>query len=336
MSRVDVVIPCYNYGRFLRECVESVLAQPLQELRVHVIDDASQDETPDVAAHLVARDNRVAYTRHAQNRGHIATYNEGLLDWASADYSLLLSADDYLLPGALPQAIGLMDGHPEIGFTFGQVLVLDPGSAAGPMQDDAPPPRILSGAQFVEMSGAHALVPPATAVVRTEWQQRLGGYRADLPHAGDMEMWLRFAAHGSVGMFAHPQAVYRRHEQNMSLSYASHQRPALREFEQRACAFAAFFAGPAQRLPDLQRLRAHTVGALAKEAVWEAHIAFEAGRLDDCRALADFAGELYPPVMRSRGWATLAVKRRLGAQAWAALRPAVAALRRRPREMAAG
>ena len=49
MSRVDVIVPCYNYGRFLRECVESVLSQPV-DVRVLIIDDASTDDTPQVAA----------------------------------------------------------------------------------------------------------------------------------------------------------------------------------------------------------------------------------------------------------------------------------------------
>ena len=55
MSRVDVIVPCYNYGRFLRECVESVLSQPV-EVRVLIIDDASTDDTPEVAAALAAED----------------------------------------------------------------------------------------------------------------------------------------------------------------------------------------------------------------------------------------------------------------------------------------
>ena len=66
---------------------------------VPVIDDASPDDTPVVAAELVAADARVAYRRHERNLRHIATYNEGI-DWISAKYYLLLSADDYLLPGA--------------------------------------------------------------------------------------------------------------------------------------------------------------------------------------------------------------------------------------------
>ena len=64
-------------------------------------------------------DVRVEYRRHGSNHGHIATYNEGL-DWASADYVLLLSADDLLTPCALRRAVGFLDLHPEVGLAYGR------------------------------------------------------------------------------------------------------------------------------------------------------------------------------------------------------------------------
>src|SRR5690348_14683949 len=112
VSTVDVIVPSYRYGRFLRQCVESVLTQSVRNVRVLIIDDASPDNTSEVAAGLASEDGRVEWRRHTANIGHIATYNEGI-EWVSARYTLLLSADDYLLPGALERAVNLMDAHPE-------------------------------------------------------------------------------------------------------------------------------------------------------------------------------------------------------------------------------
>src|SRR4051794_33278755 len=120
MSRVDVIVPCYKYAHFLRECVESVLNQPV-DVRVLILDDASPDDTPGVAAGLIARDRRVEYRRHEVNRGHIATYNEGI-DWASGEYMLLLSADDLVTPGAFGRAVRLMDEHRDVGLTYGRAI----------------------------------------------------------------------------------------------------------------------------------------------------------------------------------------------------------------------
>jgi len=87
MSSVSVVIPCYKYGHFLEDAVGSVLDdQEGVDVRVLIIDDASPDDSAEVARKIAARDPRVEVIVHTTNKGHIATYNEGLLDWADGDY----------------------------------------------------------------------------------------------------------------------------------------------------------------------------------------------------------------------------------------------------------
>jgi glycosyltransferase involved in cell wall biosynthesis len=69
MSSVDVIVPCYRYGHFLRECVESVLTQSLEDVRVLILDDASPDYTHEVGAELAPEDSRVTLVRHQVNKG---------------------------------------------------------------------------------------------------------------------------------------------------------------------------------------------------------------------------------------------------------------------------
>lgn len=330
MSSVDVVVPCYRYGHFLRECVESILAQSGVQVRVLVIDDASPDNTAQVAAQLAGEDSRVTFLRHRLNKGHIATYNEGI-EWASSDYFLLLSADDYLLPGSLARASELMKGHPEVGFSFGNVLELSNEGAtkeAGAVSrllngDDH---RILRGVEFLRVSGARNIVPTPTAVVRTSLQKAVGGYNQELPHTGDMEMWFRLAAHASVGVVGQLQAVYRRHANNMSHAYfADHWLP---DLQQRKAAIVNFFETCGHLLPDAQSLRRKVLRALACDAASWASAAFNDGDLGLCNELAEFATTSCPSVRRSLAWAKLGVKRRVGVRRWRTMQPAIAGLQR--------
>lgn len=95
MSSVSVVIPCYNYGNFLRDAVHSVLTgQDGVDVRVLVIDDASTDNSVEIAKAIAEEDPRVEAAVHGINRGNIATYNEGLLEWADGDYTVLLWANE--------------------------------------------------------------------------------------------------------------------------------------------------------------------------------------------------------------------------------------------------
>ena len=109
---VSVVIPCYQYGHFLPDCVRSVLDQEGVDVRVLIIDDASPDDSAEVALRLAADDQRVEARVHEVNQGHIATYNEGLLGWADGDYSVLISADDLMTPGSLARATAVMEADP--------------------------------------------------------------------------------------------------------------------------------------------------------------------------------------------------------------------------------
>src|SRR3954452_6789000 len=94
VGSVGVVVPCYRYGHFLQDAVDSVLDDPTLDVRVLIVDDASPDDSAERARELARRDPRIEVAVHPENRGHIATYNEGLLEWCDADYTVLLSADD--------------------------------------------------------------------------------------------------------------------------------------------------------------------------------------------------------------------------------------------------
>ena len=121
MSRVDVIVPCYNYGRFLRECVESIISQEGVDVRVLILDDASSDDTEAVCHMLAEQDSRIEFRRHGVNKGHIDTYNEGI-EWLSGDYCVLISADDLLPPGSLCIAAKFLDEQPQVVMTYGRCL----------------------------------------------------------------------------------------------------------------------------------------------------------------------------------------------------------------------
>jgi glycosyltransferase involved in cell wall biosynthesis len=323
VSRVDVVIPCYRYAHFLRECVRSVLTQPGVDVRVLILDDASPDDTPRVCAELAAEDGRVQFRRHPQNAGHIATYNEGLLGWASSEYSLLLSADDALAPGALARACRIMDGHPDVGLTYGMALVATDGrlpALTGPASDEH---RILPGTTFLERCIVVGnAVQTATAVVRTELQHRVGGYRVDLPHSGDMEMWMRFAVHGRVAVVRAVQGIYRQHGANMSLQYY---RQTLSDSVEEIKACDAILDAWGDRFPHAPRWREALLERVSRNACWLAACAFDRGDLEAYRECLAFAERIHPGFRGSKAW----WKTRARALAGPALWRTVSAVRRR-------
>ena len=262
MAKVDVVVPCYNYGRFLTDCVRSVLDQSIRDVRVLIIDDASSDSSVEIANRLAAGDPRVQVVAHASNKGHIATYNEGI-EWAESDYFLLLSADDFLTPGALERATAVMDSHPEVGLTYGEAVVWHRDR---PRPEIEPDPTWLWSKQDLVADlcrTASDFIATPTAIARTSVQKTVGGYRPSLPHSGDLEMWLRFGAYGEVVRIDAVQAIYRKHSSAMSNSYLAEM---LSEYRQRKAAFDSFFETCGSGVKNLALLKQEVSHSLADQS----------------------------------------------------------------------
>jgi glycosyltransferase involved in cell wall biosynthesis len=298
---VSVVIPCYRYGHYLEECVRSVLDQPGVDVRVLVIDDCSPDDTPAVAARL-AEDPRVEYRRHEHNQGHIATYNEGLLGWATGDYSVLLSADDLLTEGSLARAVRILEERPSVGMVYGRPLRFTDDEPRPVARTSATGAKVWAGHEWVRIicEGGNNTVTSPEVVVRTSLQQRVGGYDPALPHTGDLEMWLRFAAISDIAFIqGADQAYYRGHGRNMSVA-----RTTAVDLEQRLAAFEAAFARHGHDLPDATALERAARRAIAREALWRVCRAYDRDRLDEVPVdeLLAFAGRAYADVRRLPEW----------------------------------
>ena len=298
---VSVVIPCYNYKRFLAEAVGSVLAQDEVELDVVIVDDASTDGSGTLAVELASADPRIRTVLHPENRGHIATYNDGLAQ-VLGEYVVLLSADDLLAPGSLGRATALMEKHGDVGLVYGY---------AEEFSDEAPPSpstrstwSVWSGEQWLGhlcRRGANIIVNPE-AVVRRSVMDALVGYRSDMPHAADMELWMRAASLGSVGRINGPvQAFYRVHGHNMHLTDFS---STLDDIRARRDVFDALASLPGPTLSRPRQLARAARRAIAVEAVRAAVLLADTRQDGPSRAaeLAHFALETDASVTRSATW----------------------------------
>lgn len=217
-ASVTVVVPCYNYGRFLPQVVASILEQDRVDVRVIIVDDASTDGSASIAQRLAAADSRIEVVIHDENQGHIRTYNDGL-QRVLTPYVALLSADDLLVPGSLARATDLMTNRPEVGMVYGRPLTFTDVARLPKL------PRGL-GASWTVWSGqewigwaarrGRCFILSPEVVMRTAAMRAIGYFNSDLPHSGDLEYWLRLAGQWDVGRVnGFAQAMYRVHGVNM-------------------------------------------------------------------------------------------------------------------------
>jgi glycosyltransferase involved in cell wall biosynthesis len=223
MSSIDVVVPCFRYGRFLRDSVNSIFVQGQSNIRVLIIDNASNDGSLEVAQELARKDRRIEVIGRKKNLGMVASYNQGI-EWATAKYFAVLDADDYLAPGSFNRAIAVLERTPGAAFAHG--VEIDESFPAGGIPKAA---SATGAGQWLVTPGINLIKSVcqtgrnpigSTTVVRRFSAQKLAGYYVNkLDRAVDLNMWLRLALLGDVAQTTAIQAIRRIHSQQLSQRY---------------------------------------------------------------------------------------------------------------------
>jgi hypothetical protein len=296
------VIPCYNYGHYLPTAVAGAFDQADVDVEVIVVDDASPDGSGDVADEMARHDDRIRVIRHATNKRHIATYNDGLRE-IKGDYVVLLSADDTLPRNALTRAVALMEHHPEVGLVYGF-----PDNFTDEPQDVPDVVRswsVWGGRAWMHRAcrtGRNVIMSPEVVMRRRAWDE-IGEYDARLPHAADMAVWLSTALRWDIGRVNGPaQALYRVHGANMHLTTFAGMITDLRE---RAKVFDMLFEEGQPQQTDAVHLHELSRRALATTAT---RLAMRDGIGADPEAPTEeflaFAQDLWPGITSTRVWRT--------------------------------
>jgi glycosyl transferase family 2 len=310
---VTVVVPSYNYARYLRECAHSALTQRDVDVALVIVDDGSTDETPQVTAALAASDTRVTVVRNEPNRGHIPSVNEGLRH-ARTEYVVKLDADDLLAPGALARATALLEAHPGVGFVYGR-----PEHFCGPAPAPADAPTrswtLWPGRDWVaaRCSGACNVISQPEVVIRTSALRAVGAVADELPHTSDLHTWLRLASVADVGRVNGPvQGCYRIHDASMQRTVHA---GALLDLRGRRDAYDAAFAAEAGALPGAEQLHATVRRRLAAGALDRACRAYDRGRTaaEPVDELVAFALDAWPGARALPEWRALEHRRAVGA-----------------------
>ncbi|MCK5662526.1 MAG: glycosyltransferase family 2 protein, partial [Thiotrichaceae bacterium] len=115
MSKVSVIIPCFNQGRYVLETLTSVLNQTYPNIEVIIINDGSDDK--DTTSILSRVDLGNVQVIHTTNQGLAAARNNGIQE-ACGDFILPLDADDLIAPGYVKQAVDVFKKNKDVGIVY--------------------------------------------------------------------------------------------------------------------------------------------------------------------------------------------------------------------------
>src|SRR5262245_33269523 len=113
---VSVATPVYNGGKYLAECIESVLAQTYQNWDYVIVNNCSTDKTLDIAQTYARKDKRIRVVSNYQFVGVIENHNIAFQNISQeSKYCKVVSADDWLNPECLNKMVELAEAHPSVG-----------------------------------------------------------------------------------------------------------------------------------------------------------------------------------------------------------------------------
>jgi len=256
--QVSVILPVRDGERWLRDALNSVLAQTLSDLELVAIDDGSADATPAILDEVRARDPRVVVLRQ-EREGLVAALNRGLAQ-ARAPLVARLDADDIALPGRLSRQCEYLRAHPDVVLLGGWAETMDEeGVSRGKQMRPRPGPlreTLMRKNPFIH----------STVMFRAEAARKIGGYRAAFEAAEDYDLWLRLSEIGEIAILPDVLIRYRVHGGSVTRTKALRQLYSDRLARLAASARRAGHADPAAEITAPPDWHANNPGAFERDS----------------------------------------------------------------------
>ena len=217
---VSVALPIYNGDAFLREAVDSILAQTFRDWELLLVDDFSTDSSRRIAEEYAQRDGRVRVLTNTQGKGVAGAGNTGLAA-AAGVYVARMDQDDVSLPERLQRQVRFMETHPQVGacgtwfrYLGTQEVIRYPESHADIK---------------IRLLGNTALAHPSVIMRRSVLLASGLRYDAAFDCAEDYHLWIRLAAVTELANIPEVLLEYRAHAAQISQQFSPAQTAQVRQ-----------------------------------------------------------------------------------------------------------
>ena len=209
--KVTVLMSCYNGQRWVGDAIESVLSQTYENFEFFIIDDGSKDGTLEIINGYAKKDSRITVFAKS-NTGLSNSLNIGILK-ANGQWIARLDQDDLCEPRRLELQLEYVESHPDVillGTDFIEINENDKvlKSHTYPSKHQRLVHNLLRCKRFF---------PHSSAFYRTEIARETGGYRQQVRHSEDHDLWLRISEYGQLACLNIPLIRFRTHSSQATL-----------------------------------------------------------------------------------------------------------------------
>ena len=203
--RISIVTPSYNQGRFLEECIDSILSQNYPNLEYVIMDGGSTDGSVEI---IRKYEKHLTYWQSCPDGGHYAAVSAGFTH-TTGEIMAWLNSDDKYHPNAFLKIACIFSMHPHVDWLTGRCTLWD-GSGNLAEQDYYLPTH--SRKKFLEGNYSKPFIVQESTVWRRRLWERAGGYlNTKFSLAADFELWLRFFRYAELYQTGFMIGGFRKH-----------------------------------------------------------------------------------------------------------------------------
>lgn len=182
MTRVTIVTPSFNQAAYLEATIQSVLSQDYEDIEYFIMDGGSTDGSLEII-HKYA--DRLAGWVSEKDRGQTDAINKGFAR-ASGEVLAWLNSDDTFEPGAVRQAVELLEQHPEVSMVYGDCNYID---ESGQVIGRFP----AAQTDYRRLREGYVHIPQQASFFRAELVRQVGPLDPSFFFAMDYDLWVRLA-----------------------------------------------------------------------------------------------------------------------------------------------
>lgn len=205
---VSVIMPVYNAEKYIADAIESLLNQTFMNFELLIINDGSTDHSEKII--ITYKDKRIRYIRHQQNKGLIATLNEGIRH-ASGEFIARLDADDMAKPERLFRQVQFLLRHRDHSICGSSYEVIN---SKGQKQFNVHLPTQDKQIRTLLFFG-NCICHSSVMFRKSALDKEL--YRSSYQLCEDYDLWSRMVEHDKVAVLPEPLIRYRLHGSNVSV-----------------------------------------------------------------------------------------------------------------------
>ena len=218
---VSVILPVYNGEKYLRESLESVLAQTYQSFELIIWDDESTDSSVQLVSSY--QDSRIRRFANKNNLGLFKTLNLAVGE-AKGEWIRLWSQDDVMKPTCLQTESEFISSRPEIGMAYCAVDIIDENGRVTLPSPFDPTPDVVTPDLAAQIMFFHGSIAGNIANVGLKKSAliEVGMFCEDMRISGDFDMWVRVAEKHPIGHINEPLIYLRDHPRQFSRARGSY------------------------------------------------------------------------------------------------------------------